>query len=312
MRIKHPDEGMEKICRVYNVTRQAFYSMFSAQQKESLAFAIVLVLVKEIRCEIPGIGTRKLLLMLLPEFKKHGIKLGRDQLFDLLRVQGLLIRRRKRIAKTTDSFHWLHKHPNLIQNLILTRPEELWVSDITYLRTCVGFSYLSLITDAYSRKIVGYALYPTLEAIGCLAALKMAEHGRQYKHLDLPLIHHSDRGIQYCSDNYVTMLQLAGISISMTQTGSPYDNALAERVNETIKVDYFPIRIYDNHAAASVAVDKIIQSYNGKRPHQSIGYLTPQQAHHTTTPLKKLWKKYPRHRKGTEAHLGIQTQNKSM
>jgi transposase InsO family protein len=298
MRIKHPDAGMEKICRIYNVTRQAFYSMLSTQQKESLAFAIVLVLVKEIRSEISGIGTRKLLLMMLPEFKRHGIKLGRDQLFDLLRIQGLLIRRRKRIAKTTDSFHWLHKYPNLVKELILTRPEELWVSDITYLRTSVGFSYLSLITDAYSRKIVGYALHPTLEAIGCLAALKMAERGRQYRDLNLPLIHHSDRGIQYCSATYVTMLQIAGISISMTQTGSPYDNALAERVNETIKGDYFPTRMYDNHATASVAVDKIIRSYNGRRPHQSIGYLTPQQAHDMTTPFKKLWKKYPYKRKG--------------
>lgn len=309
MRIKHPDVGMKNICQVYNVTRQAFYSMLSAQEKESLAFAIVLVLVKEIRSEIPGIGTRKLLHMLLPEFKKHGIKLGRDQFFDYLRAQGMLIRRRKRIAKTTDSFHWLHKYPNLVQELILTRPEELWVSDITYLRTSMGFSYLSLITDAYSRKIVGYALHPTLEASGCLAALKMAEHTRQYKYLNLPLIHHSDRGIQYCSASYVTMLQMAGISISMTQTGSPYDNALAERVNETIKTDYFPTRMYDNHATASIAVDKIIRSYNGKRPHQSIGYQTPQHAHNTITPFKKLWKNYPRKRKGPELTTNDQDQD---
>ena len=300
MRIKHPDEGLQRICRIYHVSRQAFYSMLSAQQKETLAFAIVLVLVKEIRSEIPGIGTRKLLHMLLPEFKKHGIKLGRDQFFDLLRTQSMLIRRRKRIAKTTDSFHWLHKYPNLVQGLILTRPEELWVSDITYMRTGMGFSYLSLITDAYSRKIMGYALHPTLEATGCIAALKMAEKSRQYKDMNLPLIHHSDRGIQYCSANYVTMLNKVGISISMTQTGSPYDNALAERVNETIKGDYFPTRMYDSHTTACVAVDKIIRSYNVRRPHQSIGYLTPQHAHDRIAPFKKLWKNYPPKRKGTE------------
>jgi len=300
MRLKHPDEGVGKICRVYGLTRQAFYSLLSAHQKETLAFAIVLVLVKEIRREIPGIGVRKLLHMLLPEFKKHGIKLGRDRFFDLLREQGLLIRRRKRIAKTTDSFHWLRKYPNLVQGLTVTRPEELWVSDITYMRTTMGFSYLSLITDAYSRKIMGYALYPTLEATGCIAALKMAENNRQYKNLDLPLIHHSDRGIQYCSANYVTLLNRAGIEISMTQTGSPYDNALAERVNETIKVDYFPTRIYDNHTAASVAVDKIIRSYNVRRPHQSIGYLTPQHAHDMVRPFEKLWKQYPHKRKGAQ------------
>jgi len=300
MRLKHPDKGLEEICCVYQVTRQAFYSLLSAHQKETLAFAIVLVLVKEIRREIPGIGVRKLLHMLLPEFKKHGIKLGRDQFFDLLRAQGMLIRRRKRIVKTTDSFHWLHKYPNLVQGLTLTRPEELWVSDITYMRTGTGFSYLSLITDAYSRKIMGYALYPTLEVTGCIAALKMAENNRQYKVLDLPLIHHSDRGIQYCSAKYVTLLNKAGIDISMTQTGNPYDNALAERVNETIKGDYFPTRIYDNHAVASDAVDKIIQSYNVRRPHQSIGYLTPQDAHNSVSPFERLWKKYPRKRKNAE------------
>jgi transposase InsO family protein len=268
-----------------------------ANKKETLAYAIIVVLVNEVRSEIPGIGTRKLLLMLKPEFKKHAIKLGRDQFFDLLRIEGMLIRRRKRIAKTTDSFHWLHKYTNLAHGLEVKRPEALWVSDITYIRTCMGFSYLSLITDAYSRKIVGYALHPTLEAVGCIEALKMAVKGRQYMDKNLSIIHHSDRGIQYCSAAYVIILQAAGFGISMTQTGSPYDNALAERVNETIKVDYCPRRTYENHAVASKAIDKIILSYNNRRPHQSISYLTPQNAHDLIGPVHKLWKTYPSKRK---------------
>ncbi|MGJ1333987.1 MULTISPECIES: DDE-type integrase/transposase/recombinase [Sphingobacterium] len=131
---------------------------------------VVLTLVKEIRIQMPLLWTRKLLHVLEPRLIEHGIKMGRDQLFNLLRFHGLLIRRRKRIVRTTDSNHIFKRYPNLIKELIITGPEQLWVSDITYIRTVQGFSYLSLITDAYSRKIVGYALHPTLEATGCLRA----------------------------------------------------------------------------------------------------------------------------------------------
>jgi putative transposase len=158
---------------------------------------IVLHLVKELRAIMPMLGTRKLLGELIAPMKEHGIKMGRDQLFELLGFYGLLIRRRKRLVKTTDSHHWLKKYPNLTKGIIVEESEQLWVSDITYIRTLQGFSYLSLITDAYSRKVVGYGLYPTLEAIGCLDALNMALAARKKK--TGKLIHHSDRGIQYCS-----------------------------------------------------------------------------------------------------------------
>lgn len=160
----------------------------------------------------------------------------------------MLIRRRKRGVRTTDSSHWLKKYPNLIAALDLTTPEQLWVSDITYVKTMEGYSYLSLITDAYSRKIVGHALHPNLESEGCIIALSLAIDGRT-RH-DIPLIHHSDRGVQYCSGAYVDMLLSQGISISMTQSGNPYKNALAERMNGIIKSEFFPRRIYQNHKDA--------------------------------------------------------------
>lgn len=260
---------------------------------------VVLKLVSEFRAEIPMLGTRKLLFLLIPEMEKHQIKMGRDLLYDLLRFHGLLIRRRKRMVKTTDSHHWLRKYPNLITHLSLTAPEQLWVSDITYIRTLEGFSYLSLITDAYSRKIVGHALHPSLEAVGCISALEMAVAGRK-RLSPYILIHHSDRGIQYCSQSYTSILNADRIAISMTQSGSPYENALAERVNGIIKNEFFPKRVYQNHKEAKKNTTLIIGHYNEKRPHASLDYLTPQQAHQKEGDLKKRWKTYRRLKKGKE------------
>lgn len=259
---------------------------------------IVLTLVRELRAEMPLLGSRKLLHLLQPEFTRHGIKMGRDQLFELLGFHGLLIRRRRRrVAKTTDSQHWLKKYPNLIIDIVLSGPEQLWVSDITYIRTLDGFSYLSLITDAYSRKIVGYALCPTLEAIGSMEALAMAIKQRSYKNSGSKLIHHSDRGIQYCCFDYVETLMKEGIAISMTQSGSPYENAMAERVNGIIKNDFSPKIIYQNHQQAQRAIQKIIQVYNEKRPHLSLNYMTPSLAHTYEGAMKKCWKQYPKKKK---------------
>lgn len=212
--------------------------------------------------------------------------MGRDKLFDLLRFHGLLIRKRKRTVKTTDSHHWLKKYPTLIKELVITTPEQLWVSDITYIRTLQGFSYLSLLTDAYSRKIVGYALHETLEAEGPLQALRMAI-SKHKRNAPFVLIHHSDRGIQYCSAEYIAILRMENIAISMTQSGSPYDNSLAERVNGTIKNDFFPKQIYKDHKEANEQIGRIIAIYNEIRPHDSIDYLTPQQAHEKEGPIKK-------------------------
>ena len=220
------------------------------------------------------LGTRKLLYLLLPEMEKHNIKMDRDLLNDLLRFNGLLIRRRRtKIAETTDSHHWLRKYPNLTKHLLLTSPEQLLVSDITYIRTLDGFSYLSLITDAYSRKIVGYALHPSLEAVGCILALEMAVASRK-RVTAHNLVYHSDREIQYCSQNYTAILNGDRIAISMTQSGSRYENALAERVNGIVKNEFFPKRTYKNYKEAKKCISAIIDSYNQKRPHAILDYLT--------------------------------------
>jgi putative transposase len=291
MRQCYPKESLRILCALFGYSRQAYYEASLQFSKTSIANANVFTLVKEMRQEIPILGTRKLLFMLSEEFERHGIKMGRDKLFDLLRFHGLLIRRRKRTVKTTDSHHWLKKYPNLIKELIITTPEQLWVSDITYIRTLQGFSYLSMLTDAYSRMIVGHALYETLEAEGPLQALRMAI-GERKRTAPFILIHHSDRGIQYCSAQYIEILRKEKIAISMTQTGSPYDNSLAERINGTIKNDFFPKRIYKDHKEAKEQISKIIVKYNEIRPHDSLDYLTPQQAHEKEGPIKKRWKNY--------------------
>ncbi len=295
---------MGKLCTLFGVTRQAYYEAEIQENKTSIARMVVLSIVKELREDIPLIGTRKLLFKLDPYLIEHGIKMGRDQLFNLLRFHGLLIRRRKRIVKTTDSHHWLKKYPNLIKEMVITSPEQLWVSDITYIRTLEGFSYLSLITDAYSRKIVGYALYPTLEAVGCIEALEMAVKG--IKNISpYILIHHSDRGIQYCSADYIDILTKANIAISMTQNGSPYENALAERVNGIIKNEFFPKKVYQNHKEAKKTISKIILTYNEKRPHSSIDFLTPEQAHSQEGFMKKRWKQYSKQQKQVEQTINL-------
>lgn len=295
MRQKHSKASLETLCGLFGVTRQAFYEAQIHDRKTSVAKIIVVGLVKELRDFMPLLGVRKLHNELVPAMAEHGIKMGRDQLFDLLRFHGLLIRRRKRMVRTTDSNHWLKKYPNLTKGLILTESEQLWVGDITYIRTVQGFCYLSLLTDSYSRKIVGYALWPTLEATGCIEALTMAIRSRK-KNLN-HLIHHSDRGIQYCSAAYVSILDSSTIDISMTQSGSPYENALAERVNGIIKNEFFPHRIYQNYKDAKKAVARIIETYNKRRPQTSLDFLTPENAHEQSGPINKRWKTYARRRK---------------
>jgi transposase InsO family protein len=282
---------LENICALFGMSRQAFYDAQKQEQKTSIAQMIVLCLVREIRSIMPMIGTRKLVQQLAEPLKEHGIKMGRDQLFELLRFHGLLVRRRRRMVKTTDSHHWLKRYPNLTIGLELNGAEQLWVSDITYVRTLQGFSYLSLITDAFSRKVVGHCLYPTLEAVGCLEALDMALRTRKK---DWKLIHHSDRGIQYCSSAYVEKLHAGEVDISMTQSGSPYENALAERMNGILKNEFYPKRIYQNHKEAKKVMSSNINIYNNKRPHSSLDYLTPSVAHEITGHINKKWKTYPK------------------
>ncbi len=239
---------------------------------------------------MPRIGTRKLHYMLSATLQKHDISIGRDKLFDLLEDYGLLIRRRKRKQiSTTDSNHPFRKYPNLIRELELLRPNQLWVSDITYISLADCFCYLSLVTDAYSRKIIGYCLHPTLKKEGPLHALRMAQGGLPAKKQEA-LIHHSDRGLQYCCGDYITLLESSNISISMTEKGDPYENAIAERVNGILKEEFGLDKGFDSFEQANRAVENAINIYNRQRPHASCNYLTPEQAHQQQGLLPSKWK----------------------
>ena len=238
---------------------------------------------------MPRLGTRKLHYLLQQQLSDHKICVGRDYLFDLLSEHKLLVRQRKRKVFTTDSRHWMHKYDNLIKDKPVIRPEQVWVSDITYIRLNNQWAYLSLITDAYSRKIMGYCLRTDLSTEGCLAALKMALKNRIY---DQPLIHHSDRGSQYCSQAYTQLLIKNKIAISMTQNGDPYENALAERVNGIIKSEFNLYTCQMGFEGTQQRVRDSINAYNGIRPHASCDYLTPDKAHLKERTLPKRWKNY--------------------
>lgn len=234
-------------------------------------------------------GGRKLFELLEPFMLEHQIKLGRDALFDLLASNGLLVRRRKRKVYTTNSSHWYRRYHNLIREFIPTQSNQLWVSDITYWKIEKGYVYISLITDAYSHKIVGYHVAETLETIQSIQALKIALKslpGSSFK-----LIHHSDRGIQYCSQEYVKLLQDNAIQISMTENGDPLENAIAERVNGILKDEYLDCYQVKNIEEAKKLLEEVVALYNEERPHMSIGNKTPVQLHLEPQSINRLWKK---------------------
>ncbi len=225
---------------------------------------------------MPRIGTRKLYYILTDELKQEGIKLGRDKMFEILSKNNMLIKNRRRYVQTTNSKHWLKKYPNLIKGIEIDRPEKLWVSDITYIRTDDGFCYLTMITDAYSRKIVGYNISKSLGSEAALQALQMAIKDRKSSQ---ELIHHSDRGLQYCSKEYVELLKRQKIRISMTEQSDPYENALAERMNRTIKEEFLLIEKFRDYQILEKTVAESVKIYNTERPHLSCGMQYPADVH---------------------------------
>lgn len=252
-----------------------------------MAATIVLKLVEEIRQQLPRAGVPKLRVMLQEKLKEHRIRMGRDALYRLLGEHGYLLRYRRRKPYTTDSHHLYRKYPNLIRDLpYLTHPGQLWVSDITYIRLQQGFCYLSIVTDAYSHKIIGYQLHPTLNSQGPIRALIMASKSRRGSRL----IHHSDQGIQYCCTEYVQLLEHLGIQISMTEQGDPYQNAIAERVNGILKEEFLLHRTFHSFQEAEAAVSQAVEKYNHIRPHASCDNLTPVEAHDQSGILRKRWK----------------------
>lgn len=281
--------NIRTLCSLLGYSRQAFYKFVKHAEKEALQHDLILQEVLRIRKTLKRLGTRKLLFKMEGFMREHHIEIGRDAMFDLLATHKLLIRKRKRrVPATTFSDHWMRKYPNLIVDFIPTAPNQLWVSDITYITLKDDFAYLSIITDAYSRKIVGFYLSETLSADGCIKALQMAlknnpQLGR--------LIHHSDRGSQYCCADYVSILDKHFVKISMTQSGDPLENAIAERVNGILK-DELLEKIYINYQEAKQAIAAAISIYNYQRPHSSIDMLTPIEAHLREGELKRRWKNY--------------------
>jgi len=284
----YPYYSVRYFCGLFGKSRQAWYDKTNAIEAQQLTNAIILKLVEQVRLELPRAGVPQLYQKLQEPMAEHGIKMGRDGLYQLLGTHGYLLRYRRRKPYTTDSNHPYKKYPNLIKDMLLTHPGQLWVSDITYLRLSKGFCYLSIITDAYSRKIIGYKLHPTLHSEGAIDALIMA--ATQSKR-QLSLIHHSDRGVQYCCSDYVKMLERYGINISMTENGDPYENAIAERINGILKGEFLLNQTFSSYTEASQATQIAVEKYNQVRPHASCDYMTPAMAHEQSGVLKKRWKK---------------------
>lgn len=238
---------------------------------------------------MPKIGARKLLVRLEPRLPKDLLP-GRDKFFDFLREYQLLVGKKRRRVRTTYSNHWMHKYPNLINDFTATRINQLWVSDITYIATAQGFLYLNLISDAYSREIIGWSVGETLEAMYTVSALEMALK-RLPRHTE-GLIHHSDRGVQYCCSDYVKKLSRHNVSISMTENGDPRENAIAERINGILKDEWLNMMQLMSLEDAKRQLKRIIMTYNCYRPHSSLGMKTPREAAKHNGEFRKHWKTY--------------------
>jgi len=289
-----PRIGLAKLCGWFGVTRQAYYKNNWDSITTTIEEELILQQVKAIRKNHRVMGGRKLYDLLRPFIAEHQIKIGRDALFKILSANGLLVRKRKSRIRTTNSYHWMRRYPNIIKGFVPTAPNQLWVSDITYWKIKNDqHLYISFITDAYSHQIVGYHVAETLETIESIQALNMALSTIKNT-TGLNLIHHSDRGLQYCSNAYVALLKKRNIQISMTESGDPLDNAIAERINGIIKEEYLLNHVVKNLKQAKQLLKSVINLYNNERPHMSIGNLTPNTIHYSKTLIetKKLWKNY--------------------
>lgn len=281
-------------------SRQSYYQGIKFIQQKAYESDLIIEEILRYRKHQKRLGTRKLLGEMQDFLTSHSFQIGRDAMFNLLQERGLLVTKRKRRGFiTTLSKHRFKKYPNIIGDFIPIAPNQLWVSDITYIHLPNGFAYLSLITDAYSRKIVGFYLSKDLSAVGPLNALKMAIESNPDRKA---LVHHSDRGVQYCCDAYVKLLQEQKIKISMTQNGDPLENAIAERVNGILKQELLE-EVFPDYEAARKSVAIACSTYNYLRPHGSIDNLKPAEAHQRSGELKKRWKNYWQLKKEKEASM---------
>jgi putative transposase len=274
-------------CRLFGISRQGYYQRVKRYNQAQKVQKQVVELVKEKRKRHKHKGGKKTHKELRPEFTQAGIKCGRDKFFDILRQENLLVKYRKRFVKTTQSKHMFYKYPNLIKDMDINRAEQAFVSDITYIRTKQGFMYLFLITDAYSKQIMGWDLSDNMKTINAIKALKMAIKDRQYPERNL--IHHSDRGFQYCNPSYIKVLVDNEIGISMTTKYDPYENAVAERVNGILKTEYEIGDGFVGQKDAKREIKHAIWLYNTDRPHMSCHGLTPELAHKVENFKMKKW-----------------------
>lgn len=280
--------SIKTICRLFGYTPQAYHKYQDQTLKKHLQEGLMLQQIDRIRKQQPRYGGRKLFIELQPFLKKQNISIGRDAFFDLLRRNKLLVRRLKRNVYTTMSKHHFRRYPNLAKDFIPLKAHELWVADITYIPITHRHAYLFLITDAYSRKIVGFHLSDDMKVSSGLMALKKA---MAQKPPDAIVIHHSDRGIQYCSAEYTNLLQQHNCMISMTQNGDPYENAIAERVNGILKTELIS-NSYGDVVEASRHIARCITIYNYKRRHSSLNWQIPEVVHYQSGIQKKTWKNY--------------------
>jgi len=272
--------SVKKLCENVGISRQGFYKSIRARQHREFNEFRILETVMVERLKHPKMGCRKLYSKLKSLWISEGIEIGRDRFFDLLGRHDLLIKRRRNYCKTTNSKHSFRVYKNLIKDKEVMRPHQIWVSDLTYIKTYEGFLYLSLITDAYSRKIVGYEINKTLEASGCERALDMAI--KQLPSGERP-IHHSDQGIQYCCKEYIKKLKRKNFLISMTEENHCYENSKAERVNGILKDEYYLGSKFINKTIARAACKQAIYLYNTDRPHLSLHMRTPEMVHSNPT-----------------------------
>jgi len=265
-----------ELCDRVGMSRQNYYAARRLRQRRHVDEAMILELVKRERRMQPRLGGRKLRYLLRSDLKEAGVSVGRDRFFELLAEHDLLVVRKPGMPHTTNSRHCLPVFHNLLAGITLNAPNEAWVSDLTYIRTDEGFLYAALITDAYSRKIVGAHIGDSLEAEGCLLALDQAlSELPEGKHP----IHHSDRGCQYCCHEYVDRLQARGLAISMTEVMHCYENAMAERINGILKQEYEMDRTFRTKAQAKAAFEQAVWLYNHRRPHLMLCYRFPADVH---------------------------------
>ena len=262
---------MSSACAKLQVSRAAYYKRAKVLARRWACDMLVSALVMGQRRQMPRLGGRKLYHLLGGQLAGHGVRMGRDRLFAWLRSRGLLVEPKKRYCRTTHSNHRFRAYTDLVKGQRITMPDQIWVSDITYLRTREGFCYLALVTDAYSRKVIGYDVSRSLELEGCMRAVAMACAGR----CGTGTVHHSDRGSQYCSHAYTGYLREKGIDISMGEAGNCYDNAMAERVNGILKGEFNLDRTFFDLRSARRATQQAIQTYNDKRPHMALDMRKP-------------------------------------